>query len=129
WLFVGRAEPFRALAGARSSVTAYVQDFLQERKGWIQRGSDQLLRRRRILLPLCGETCSTMRGLGDSYDICEYVPGPGEGWKELCRRKVEFYATKLREYERPVFWVDVDAQIIGNPETVLDSSDDMAAFL
>src|SRR5690606_32586504 len=78
----------------------------------------------------CAERLARQCGdWGISYDICEYVPGPGEGWKELCRRKVEFYATKLREYERPVFWVDVDAQIIGNPETVLDSSADMADFL
>src|SRR5690606_19754533 len=45
--------------------------------GWIQRGSDQLLRRRRILLPLCGETCSTMRGLGDFLRYLRIRARPG----------------------------------------------------
>ena len=72
---------------------------------------------------------SQCRKWGVSHDICEYVPGPKEGWKEVCKKKVEFYAAKLREHQRAVLWVDVDAQIIGDPRSVMNSSADIAAFL
>lgn len=64
-----------------------------------------------------------------SYDICEYVPRDGEGWTNICRRKIAFYSGKLREYGRAVMWVDIDTQLVSDPTRLLRSNADMGAFL
>lgn len=66
---------------------------------------------------------------GLSYDICEYAPPEGEGWVNICRRKIAFYTGKAEEYGRPVLWLDVDSQIIADPRRVLRSGADIGAFL
>lgn len=64
-----------------------------------------------------------------TYDICEYAPAAPEDWINICRKKIEFYTEKSEEYDAPVMWVDIDAQIISDPRRVLRSNADLGAFL
>ncbi|TPE48391.1 polysaccharide pyruvyl transferase family protein [Amaricoccus solimangrovi] len=66
---------------------------------------------------------------GLSYDICEYTPSDGEGWINICRRKIAFYTEKAEEYGAPILWLDIDGQIIADPRRILRSGADLGAFL
>lgn len=66
---------------------------------------------------------------GVSYSIWEYKPESSEGWRNICRKKIEFYTGLLIRLKRPVLWVDVDSEVIGDPSPLLDSNADFGAFL
>lgn len=66
---------------------------------------------------------------GVNYSIWEYKPASSEGWRNICRKKIEFYTGLLFRLKRPVLWVDVDSEIIGDLSPLLNSKADFGAFL
>lgn len=66
---------------------------------------------------------------GVSHSIWEYSSESSEGWRNICRRKVAFYTGLLLRLQRPVMWIDVDSEIIGDLSPLTDSRADFAAFL
>lgn len=66
---------------------------------------------------------------GVSHSIWEYIPDQAEGWRNICRKKVAFYTGLLLKLQRPVMWIDVDSEIIGDLSPLTQSRADFAAFL
>jgi hypothetical protein len=64
-----------------------------------------------------------------SHDICEVGISESDNWINICRKKIEFYTRKSDEYDAPVIWLDIDAQIIADPRHLLRSNADVGAFL
>lgn len=66
---------------------------------------------------------------GVSYSIWECLPEADEGWRNICRKKIAFYTGLLAKLDRPVMWVDVDSELIGDPSPLTGSRADFGAFL
>lgn len=64
-----------------------------------------------------------------SHDICEVEISGSESWINICRKKIAFYTSKSDEYDAPVIWLDIDSQIISDPDHILRSTADVGAFL
>ena len=50
--------------------------------------------------------------LGIPHDIEELQMPADADWSLICRQKSAFYARKLEEHKKPVFWLDVDTKNI-----------------
>ncbi|WP_085318101.1 polysaccharide pyruvyl transferase family protein [Derxia lacustris] len=68
--------------------------------------------------------------LGVAHDIVRIDPAPGQGWIELCRRKVGFYRDMLRKHGGTVLWMDVDCRLLRDPAPLFGAGGfDVAGFL
>ena len=67
--------------------------------------------------------------LGLLSDIVPIDLDEGEDWARICRRKVGFYREMLHKHRAPVMWVDVDAILLRNVESLARGDFDIALFL
>lgn len=64
------------------------------------------------------------------YQICEFIPEAGIDWTRVCRKKISYYISQRRRHGREIFWIDVDAQLIGDPRGLgAGNSNGIGAFL
>lgn len=79
----------------------------------------------------CAERLSRqLDHFGVDYQICEFMPDTGIDWTRICRKKISYYVSQHRRHGRPIFWIDVDTQLIGNPRALgAGTGDGIGAFL
>lgn len=67
---------------------------------------------------------------GVDYQICEFIPDAGIDWTRICRKKIAYYTAQHRRHGRPIFWIDTDSQLVGDPRSLGTGQDsDIGAFL
>jgi hypothetical protein len=66
----------------------------------------------------------------EKFGIEHYIEGIDSygSWELNCAFKPFFIAEKLRQFERPVMWVDVDAVFVKKPKTLKVFEKDCAAY-
>ncbi|WP_162561791.1 glycosyltransferase [Limimaricola hongkongensis] len=67
--------------------------------------------------------------LGLDYQICEFLPEEDMDWKNVCRKKISYYAAQYYRHDRPIFWIDADSVVLEDPSSMLGSNVDLGAFL
>lgn len=67
---------------------------------------------------------------GVDYQICEFTPNAGIDWSHICRKKISYYSAQRQRHRRPVFWIDVDTKLLGDPRKLGSGQEgDIGAFL
>ncbi|WP_197432685.1 polysaccharide pyruvyl transferase family protein [Pseudovibrio brasiliensis] len=65
------------------------------------------------------ELVSELKGRQVNHMICQYEPKEGESWPDLCKVKIYFIQFAISKLECPVFWVDIDTNFAGSPQSLL----------
>ncbi|QUS36329.1 glycosyltransferase [Falsirhodobacter algicola] len=79
----------------------------------------------------CAERLSRqLERFGVDYQICEFTPDAGIDWTRICRKKIAYQIAQHRRHGRPIFWIDADSQLVGDPRALGTGNDDgIGAFL
>ena len=66
----------------------------------------------------------------ERFNIEHHIVGiaPGENWTATCALKGPFVAECMRKFERPVLWIDVDAEVVRFPSLFENLECDVAAY-
>ena len=72
---------------------------------------------------------SNLEELGIAFELRQINKREGEDWADICRKKVGFIAEVCAANpEKKVFWIDVDCELFGLPDFVLNSTADIIGF-
>lgn len=72
---------------------------------------------------------ANLEELGIDFELREISKREGEDWAAICRKKVGFIAEVCASNpEKKVFWIDVDCELFGIPDFVLNSTADIVGF-
>lgn len=73
---------------------------------------------------------TALESWGVDFEICEFKPDGPFDWTRLCRKKIAYYAAQRDRWNRTIFWLDVDTQLIGDPRTLgMGADHDITGFL
>jgi hypothetical protein len=72
----------------------------------------------------------TLNSYGAGYSISEFIHDAKLDWPSICKAKISFVLNSINELRRPVFWIDVDTEIVRDPSELLKiKGADIACFL
>ena len=72
---------------------------------------------------------ANLEDLGVAVDLREITKKEGEDWAAICRKKVGFIAEVCAANpDKKVFWIDVDCELFGLPDFILNSTADIIGF-
>jgi hypothetical protein len=72
---------------------------------------------------------SNLEELGIAFELRQISKRDGEDWAAICRKKVGFIAEVCAANpDKKVFWIDVDCELFGIPDFILNSTADIVGF-
>lgn len=72
---------------------------------------------------------SNLEELGIAFELRQIFKSEGEDWAAICRKKVGFIAEVCAANpDKKVFWIDVDCELFGIPDFILNSTADIIGF-